>query len=53
MVSPKTVMDFIKDDPTLLEKKTYEEITKLPEDNDYTIEEAYRGYCSVLEKFNN
>lgn len=52
MIKPKGFMDFLKEDSSLLEKKTYEELTKLPPDNDYTVEEAYRGYKRVLEELN-
>lgn len=53
MVKSKGIMDFVKEDPSLSEKKTFEELTKLPPDDDFTVEEAYEGYQRVMERLNS
>lgn len=51
MIKPKSIMDFIREDPGLSEKITYEEFMKRSARSgfdDSGIEEAYEAYKKVM-----
>lgn len=50
MVKEKGLDGYLQDDPNLITKAALKEECMSTENKDHSLEEAYREYCSMIEK---